>query len=216
MGRHYEVDGKLYPSVTTVLSVIRKPFLERWRGDIGNEAADYIMHEAGDLGSEVHDIAEAINRGEPWAAATYETHLMAEAYEKWFTANVKEVVYVEHTIVNTVYGYAGRLDLCAVIRGDRLPSLLDIKTGGLYPDAFLQLAAYQKALPIKTKRRLIIHIDKKAPGKLAVKEAERDLETDYRMFLYCLELYRYFNRSKPKANQIVKIQGGEPNVSISA
>lgn len=216
MGRHYEVDGNLYPSVTTVLSIIRKPYLERWRGEIGNDNADFIMEEAGELGSEVHDIAEAINRGEPWAAATYETHLMAEAYEKWFTANVKEVVYVEHAIVNTVYGYAGRLDLCAVIRGDRLPSLLDIKTGGLYPDAFLQLAAYQKALPIKTKRRLIIHIDKKAPGKLAVKEAERDLETDYRMFLYCLELYRYFNRSKPKANQIVKIQGGEPNVSISA
>lgn len=216
MGRHYEVDGNLYPSVTTVLSIIRKPYLERWRGEIGNDNADFIMEEAGELGSEVHDIAEAINRGEPWAAATYETHLMAEAYEKWFTANVKEVVYVEHAIVNTVYGYAGRLDLCAVIRGDRLPSLLDIKTGGLYPDAFLQLAAYQKALPIKTKRRLVVHIDKKAPGKLAVKEAERDLETDYRMFLYCLELYRYFNRSKPKANQIVKIQGGEPNVSISA
>ena len=47
VGRHYEVDGKLYPSVTTILSIIRKPYLERWRGEIGNDDADFIMEEAG-------------------------------------------------------------------------------------------------------------------------------------------------------------------------
>ncbi len=141
---------------------------------------------------------------------------MAEAYRTWFAANVQEVLYVEHVIANTVYGYAGRLDLCAVIKGDRLPSLLDLKTGGIYPDAFLQLAAYQKALPLETGRRLVIHVDKKNPGKLYIKEAEHDLETDYRMFLYCLELFRYFNKSKPKESQIIKIQGGKDYVGVSA
>ncbi len=47
--RYYDVNGRLCVSVTTALSVLRKPFLERWRGDIGNDAADYIMEEAGDL-----------------------------------------------------------------------------------------------------------------------------------------------------------------------
>lgn len=214
--RYYDVNGRLCVSVTTALSVLRKPFLERWRGDIGNDAADYIMEEAGDLGSEVHDIAEAINRGEAWSAPNNDIRLMAEAYRTWFAANVQEVLYVEHVIANTVYGYAGRLDLCAVIKGDRLPSLLDLKTGGIYPDAFLQLAAYQKALPLETGRRLVIHVDKKNPGKLYIKEAEHDNETDYRMFLYCLELFRYFNKSKPKESQIIKIQGGKDYVGVSA
>jgi len=214
--RYYNVNGKLYPSVTTALSIIRKPQLERWRGELGNEMADFLLCEAGDLGSAVHKICEQINRGEEWSTTDPEVFEMCAAYEKWFKENIKKVVYVEHVAVNTLYGYAGRFDLCAVIRGDRLPSLLDIKTGGLYPDAFLQLAAYQKALPIKTKRRLVVHIDKNNPGNLYVKEAESDPDTDYRMFLYCLELFRYFNRSRPKESQIVKIEGDGANVSFVA
>ena len=66
MARHYEIDGKLYPSVTTILSIIRKPYLERWRGEIGNEDADFIMEEAGGLGSEVHRIADNIAQGRGW------------------------------------------------------------------------------------------------------------------------------------------------------
>lgn len=214
--RYYDVDGKLCVSVTTALSIIRRPFLERWRGDIGNEAADYIMEEAGGLGTEVHDIAAAINSAKEWTTEDPDIYKMAEAYEKWFYSTVKEIVYVERVVADTAYGYAGRFDLCAVIKGDRLPSLLDIKTGGVYPDAFLQLAAYQKPMPIKTKRRLVVHIDKKTPGKLSIKEAPCDLDTDYRMFLYCLELFRYLNKSVPKGAEIIKIRGGEHGDRISA
>ena len=40
MGRHYEVDGNLYPSVTTILSIIRKPYLERLRDKLVQIASD--------------------------------------------------------------------------------------------------------------------------------------------------------------------------------
>lgn len=43
-----------FPSVTTKLGIINKPFLAKWRGDIGNEAADRRMVEAQDKGSREH------------------------------------------------------------------------------------------------------------------------------------------------------------------
>lgn len=57
--RYYKVeeDGQTYflPSVTTVLGIaFPKPFLARWRGDIGNREADAKMHEGADRGSRIH------------------------------------------------------------------------------------------------------------------------------------------------------------------
>ncbi len=43
-----------YPSVTTKLQAEAKPFLARWRGDIGNREADRRMAEAADRGSRIH------------------------------------------------------------------------------------------------------------------------------------------------------------------
>lgn len=52
-----EIDGNIdfLPSVTTINGgAYPKPFLARWRGDIGNEAADKKMMQAADRGSRVH------------------------------------------------------------------------------------------------------------------------------------------------------------------
>lgn len=42
------------PSVTTKLGIINKPFLARWRGDVGNREADMRMFEAGERGTRIH------------------------------------------------------------------------------------------------------------------------------------------------------------------
>lgn len=212
MTRHYEIDGKLYPSVTTVLSIIRKPQLERWRGEIGNENADFIMEEAGELGSEVHRIAEAVSRNISWKTDDPDIHTMGRALNEWFCENVEKVYATEHFVFNSLYRYAGRLDLIATIKGDPLPSVIDFKTGGVWPEAYLQLAAYKKACEtcgLETWRRIVIHIDKHNPGNITAKDAQHDIDTDWRMFLYALELFRYFNKSDPKKGQIIKIGGKE-------
>jgi len=43
-----------FPSVTTKLDAEAKPFLARWRGDIGNREADIIMRTKADRGSRIH------------------------------------------------------------------------------------------------------------------------------------------------------------------
>jgi hypothetical protein len=48
------------PSVTTILNLVSPmPYLARWRGDIGNREADYIVSEALDNGSHIHSGCEA-------------------------------------------------------------------------------------------------------------------------------------------------------------
>ncbi len=47
-------DGKFYPSVTTKLGIVRKPFLETWRGDLGNRECDLRLFEAGQRGTRIH------------------------------------------------------------------------------------------------------------------------------------------------------------------
>jgi hypothetical protein len=42
------------PSVTTKLRVLPKPFIAKWRGDVGNEVADRRLHDAGERGTRVH------------------------------------------------------------------------------------------------------------------------------------------------------------------
>lgn len=208
--RYYKIGNQIMPSVTTVLGVIRRPYLERWRGELGNVEADRRLNEAGTLGANIHDICQAINLRQPWEAPDKNTELMARAYEKWYNQAVKTVVAVEKVVVSAKYGYAGRLDFLARLRGDRLPTLIDVKTGKrVYREIPLQLAAYKHSLeefgrPVA--RRLVVHLDKQEPGKLHVYEYV-DHERDFRMFLYALELWRYFfGDYAPKEEEIVTIR----------
>lgn len=43
-----------FPSVTTKLNIIAKPFLAKWRGDVGNREADLRMFEASESGVRIH------------------------------------------------------------------------------------------------------------------------------------------------------------------
>jgi len=52
--RFYKVEDKYYPSVTTVLSMVDKPELRKWVGELGNREASFQMHEAQDKGKRIH------------------------------------------------------------------------------------------------------------------------------------------------------------------
>lgn len=50
-----ELGEDYFPSVTTKLNIIAKPFLARWRGDIGNREADLRISESQDRGVRIHN-----------------------------------------------------------------------------------------------------------------------------------------------------------------
>lgn len=78
---HYykvEVNGVVVycPSVTTKLGVIDKPFLAKWRGDIGNREADMRTYEAASKGKRIHWAWEVVLKGgvviyDPWQRPVY-------------------------------------------------------------------------------------------------------------------------------------------------
>jgi len=143
----YEVTTKdgavaFLPSVTTILSAIRKPQLERWRGEIGNREADLIMHESADRGSRIHYAWNILsNKGivifNPYFKPNYTDHEILALKEKyknnvvilqkqdemlalvrlkmWANVTNANFLFSEMIVYSLEKGYAGTLDNIAFI-----------------------------------------------------------------------------------------------------
>jgi hypothetical protein len=164
----------LLPSVTNILAVKDKPMLTTWKVDQAifsalrltrneGESEDAFLSriaeeaeregiEAAKFGTLIHEQVEAFNTAGAFSG-TGEILEYVAPYEKFFRERVVEVICVEQKVVQTVVGYAGRLDLHAIILDkDRCPrrAILDIKTQRLkgkprcnfYKEWEMQLAAY--------------------------------------------------------------------------
>ena len=62
--RFYEIDGKAYPSVTTVLGIQKKQQLQQWRDKIGEKVADWEMNRAARRGKALHTLVEQYIKNE--------------------------------------------------------------------------------------------------------------------------------------------------------
>jgi len=67
-GKKKTLEEEHFPSVTEILGAFPKPFLARWRGEVGNERAEQVISDALNLGSTIHSGAELIANG---AAVVY-------------------------------------------------------------------------------------------------------------------------------------------------
>ena len=123
----------LLPSVTTILGVLRNPFLQRWRGKLGNEEADRVTKSTSQYGQMVHDytaIGDMVGGGmEVIGNVDPSMQLQLERYFKWRVEHIAEVVEVEMVVYSRKWLYAGRLDRVFLFKGDSSCSLWDIKTG---------------------------------------------------------------------------------------
>lgn len=203
--RYYLIDGRKYPSVTTVLSIIRSPALEQWRGKLGNVEADRIRDEAAEIGTKLHRVCHLFNSSQPFLFPSTQLEKMFAAYHAWFKNCIEEVIATEMTVWSEQYGYAGTIDLVAVLKGDVAPSVIDLKTSkDFWPEMALQLAGYREALiemdlPSLRRllhlpwRRLVVQIDKVEHELVVVKEYTEH-QRDFNGFLAALSLFRYYNK----------------------
>ena len=194
--RFYDIDGIKYPRVTTILNIIHCRELERWRGNLGNLEADRVMHQAAEIGTGLHKVCHIFNNDRSFEMpTTSKIGQMFDTYKQWFEAVIDEVIGTEQLVVNKKFGYAGTFDLLAVLKGDTVPSVIDLKTSkDFWPTMALQLAAYREALLEEGKRvnrRLIVRIDRLETPKLEVKEYTQHAG-DFNAFLAALSLFRYF------------------------
>jgi PD-(D/E)XK nuclease superfamily len=168
--RHYTIDGKRYPSVTSILNVLNKPQLINWATRI---ARDYVKKELFafrrvdslkdlDLDDILAKSATEHNRVRDAAAdhgiavhntiASYVSNKsnvahndpFIIAFSEWQESSHFVPIASERLVFSHEHGFAGTADLIGTLN-DGL-ALLDIKTGrGVYPEYKLQLAAYAVA-----------------------------------------------------------------------
>lgn len=140
-------DG-LYPSVTTIMSVLSKPGLEAWKqeqlilsaltlpmedGETYEAFARRVVEdsrrqsqEAADIGTSLHDVAEKYLKDE-WYAIPEGYAEVAGELIGWLQKNVEKPVDIETTFTNLEHGYGGRIDLTAKLFDGRTATI-DFKT----------------------------------------------------------------------------------------
>jgi hypothetical protein len=169
-GRYYTIDGKNYPSVTSILNVLNKPQLVNWAVRLTRDSLKqelFALQRANSLQNLNADNLLAKSASEhnrvKNAAADHgiDIHRRIAAYvgdkSSYMSKNVRDPVTIafrawqdsvqfvpiasEKLVVSREHAYAGTADLIGTLNG-RL-ALLDIKTGrGVYTEYKLQLAAY--------------------------------------------------------------------------
>ena len=231
------------PSVTNVLGVLAKPGLDAWKIEQGimaaltlprrtDEALDVFARrvvedmgeqvvKAADFGSAIHAACEAyaLNKQLP-----EDVRLLAfmDDWVRWFDTNVERVAAIEQVFVNHEHGYAGRVDMVALIR-DVGWAVVDFKTqkikrsakGEAKPTFYetwpLQLAAYRQAALASGAKNIAglvsVVIDSAQPGPVHTKVWSKGGSTEigeadhyFEAFYSALELWRYVKCYDPREN----------------
>jgi len=212
-GAYYWVGTKPFLSVTTALKVLDKPALMYW---FGREVHNAMLKEpsltwdeakgrpyqknkeAKSRGTTVHDIVEAWKNIDEVVGSESVYAGYAKAFKKFLSDHDVVITDSEKQVISDKYQYGGSLDILARVNNQKLPTLIDVKTGkDLYYEVDLQLSAYRQAVEEQG-------IEVEATGALLLNE---DGTYKYQIgadkldiFLACLEIYKDMHRS-----QLIKI-----------
>lgn len=146
--RKYQTpDGEKVPSVTTVLSLTKdNTFLNEWKKNVGEFAAERIKTEASTLGTGMHENIERYIKGEK-LQGSFMAKTLANVIIKNGLNNVEEVWGTEVSLY-TKGLYAGTTDLVAQLKNKK-SAIIDFKNSlrekekDWIEDYFLQGCAYK-------------------------------------------------------------------------
>lgn len=140
-------EGKLYPSVTTVLSQHTAKHIHDWRRRVGATKANEISRVASSKGTSVHNAIENLLRNKPTKPISPLNIGAVRQLYKYLKDNVEEIYALEETLYSDRLRMAGKTDLIARLKGgDNV--VIDFKTSAKQktPEQcqhyFMQGAAY--------------------------------------------------------------------------
>ena len=143
--RFYEIEGKNYPSITTVLNIRKSEGLKEWRKNVGDGAANWEMRRAANRGKATHTLVEEYLKGE----TPSERGVLPLGLFKLLKPYVDQINNV-HLLEAIMYSHkltiAGQVDCVAEYNGKL--SVIDFKTAnkerqeGWIDNYFLQTTAY--------------------------------------------------------------------------
>ena len=126
-GRTYNTpNGKSYPSVTTVLSILNEHIIQAWRDRVGEEEANRISSRASNRGTRVHSIVEKYLNNEDTTDFLPHIRQSLENLKPILDENITTIYGLEVPLFSEHLGVAGRCDCIAEFNG--VPSIIDFKT----------------------------------------------------------------------------------------
>ena len=143
--RFYEIDGKNYPSITTVLGIQKTKELQKWRDSIGNDVANWEMGRAARRGKATHTLVEQYLKGEtPSERSVLPLGLFRLL--KPYVDQINNIHCLETIMYSKKLTVAGQVDCIAEYNGKL--SVIDFKTANKerqeswIENYFLQTCAY--------------------------------------------------------------------------
>ena len=143
--RFYDIDGKAYPSVTSVLGIKKKAELQGWREKIGEDVANWEMGRAARRGKATHLLVEEYLKGK----TPSERGVLPLGLFKLLRPYIDQIDNI-HLLETIMYSpkltIAGQVDCIAEFNGKL--SVIDFKTANKerqeswIENYFLQTTAY--------------------------------------------------------------------------
>ena len=128
--RFYQTpDGKLYPSITTVLQKRKMEGLMEWRKSVGDDVANYIARTAAHRGTKVHHMCEDFlnnNFDEETHKKNFLPYVLFGQMKPVLMQKVNNILAQECGLYTDKYRVAGRVDCIAEYNG--VKSIIDFKT----------------------------------------------------------------------------------------
>jgi len=174
-GRTYTTpEGKDYPSITTVLSILSRDSIQKWRARVGEEEANKISRIASTRGTAVHELLERYVDNKQDFLKGELPHIVQsfKDVQPILDNNLNKVYAQEAPLYSDHLGLAGRVDCVGVWAGK--DSIVDYKTSRKpkkkewVSNYFMQCAAYaimweeRTGIPI-TQLVVLIAVDNHEP-----------------------------------------------------
>ena len=127
-------EGKLYPSITTVLQRRKMEGLMEWRKRVGDDVANYVARTAAHRGTKVHHMCEDFLNNmesdypEKWAEhkKNFLPYVLFSQIKPVLMQKVNNIFAQECGLYSDKYKVAGRVDCIGEYNG--VPSIIDFKT----------------------------------------------------------------------------------------
>ena len=183
------------PSVTQILSP--------W-ADFSKVRPD-VLERACARGSAVHEACDVYANG-LWVTHNKEIQGWVDSFTDWFDKTVLTVWATEVELIHKALGFKGHPDLIAQLKGDKNPSLIEIKTPATKSRVWrLQLAGYLwLSREIKgTKIQRVMSLRLRKSGKIAILDEYTQTQSeDMMMFINCLNAWKYFHQKEVTRERI--------------
>ena len=198
--RYRNEEGKIIVGTTTVTGLLAKFGLYNWYYTLGRDGIDHKKHldHLADIGTLMHSMIfhhlkeETMDMGEYSQTQISAAMNSFKSFLKWEKQHKLEPVFLEEQLVSEKWEYGGTPDFYGLIDGQK--TLLDFKSSGVYPDQFIQLAAYKNLLEENNNKVdncwvLVL------PQDRGFREAQReDVSDHWETFTHLLEVYRLLKK----------------------